>query len=230
MKKKCRTAVRCLPAVLAALFVLASSSCTGMKLSDEEAAQMKEVAANLMEKSGEINDILYGAGLPHEEEETPLTYDGSMEIVFDTEPGEETEEEDFEGGVKSAKYCLVVSPKYKNIDSIKEAASEVYLGSYLDNVVYPWVFEGVSSGHDIYQYARYIENYRGELCIRSDAPDDSYESGEVWDISSITVTGKVRGEVYFTIKTADGADEYSFSMLDEGAGWRLTGLTLVKKK
>lgn len=180
------------------------ASC-GSPLTEEQA---KEIVAPLIEKSYEINDIFFGDGLPHEE----VQEDGD-DVQYD---------------VKSAVYLPVVSEKYDSIESIKEAAREVYTESYL-NTVFSHAFEGMTDGAgNVYEYARYISSLVTGFSVRQGLEEENILSGYVYDVSTLKITGGGKGYVYFTVAaTRDGEDvgECPLSIKDEGNGWRLDSPT-----
>ena len=67
-------------AALSVLFILAAFSSCGVPLTEDEA---KEIAAPLIEKSYEINEIFFGKGLPHIEDNTEDTGDNTQ---YDVKP------------------------------------------------------------------------------------------------------------------------------------------------
>ena len=182
------------------------ASCSSEDLTDDE---VREIAGPLIEQSYEINEIFFGKGLPHEEDaEGPLD-----ETQYD---------------VKPVKYLVVLSDKYISIDSLKDAAREVYTEGYLDSV-FDTAFNGVrDSNGEIVQYARYFESFFENLKIRSDVEEDNIVVGRTYDVSTLKITDQAENYVFFTVESCiDGEDagEIELSIKDEGNGWRLDSPT-----
>ena len=186
----------------ASLFV----SCGAKDLTEDE---VKEIVSPLIDKSYKINVIFFGEGLPGDESEA-VEYD---ETQYD---------------VKPVSYITVLSGEFKNIDQLKEAASEVYSSDYLGNV-FKLAFEGMTDDKgEIYQYPRYIESYSGELKIIGGAKDESIVTGRTYDVSTLKITSQTSKYVFFTVESyIDGNDAGPVDLsikLDE-AGWRLDSPT-----
>jgi len=192
----------------AAVLILAASvfaSC-GAKMTNEEAI---EIAAPLIADSYEINEILFGKGLPIK----TIGAEAGDNTVYD---------------VKPVKYYPVDSDVYHSTDDIREAALKVYTESYLEGV-FVNVFTGMTdSDGSIYQYARYIDTLAGGLSVRSDVETENILSGRTYDVTTLKITGQSRNYVYFTVKSyVDGeeAGDIALSIKDEGDGWRLDSPT-----
>ena len=190
--------------VLSAL-VLALPSCGGEKLTED---QVIEIVGPLVQKSYEINDIFFGAGLPHEEYTEAVD-----DTVYDVPP---------------VNYVPVISEKYKSVSDLKDAAREVYTESYLEGV-FDLTFNGMSDGNgNIIQYARYFENFTDNLKIRADVEKDNIVTGRKYDVTTLKITDQESGYIFFTLESfIDGepAGTIDLSIKDEGAGWRLDSPT-----
>ena len=196
------------------LFTLLLCSCSAAMTEEE----LKEIAGPLIEKSYEINEIYFGSGLPVDEEELAL-------IGGESGVGEDEGEYD----IKPVSFVPVKSDKYDSIQSLKDAALEVYTESYLETV-FKFAFEGMTDEKgEILQYARYIENFGGSvLQERADLEEESIVVGRVFDISTIRLKSAARNYVYFTVESyLDGKPEgtVELSIKDEGSGWRLDSPT-----
>ena len=199
MKKT--TALMVLVLLLASLALTSCSS----GLSDEEA---KAIAAELIEKSYEVNRIFFGEGLPHEEDASP--------------------EDNTDYDVKPVNYLPVKSVEYHSTDDLKALAEQVYTDSFLEPV-FKSAFDGITdSDGRIYQYARYLDSFYYGLSIRSDAEEDAISSGRVFDTSTIKIVGQGRNYVFFSVMSTvevEEPTEETLSLKDEGSGWRLDSPT-----
>ncbi len=197
---------------LTLIAALMFSACSAVSMTEDE---LKKIAAPLIEKSYEINEIYFGKGLPVDEDAAALS--GS----------EEDGSESYD--VKSVKYVPVRTDDYKNIEDLQNAAAQVYTDSFLEGL-FPATFQGVRDEKGgIVSYAKYIENFGGsELQQRADLADDSILVGRVFDTDTIKIKNQVRGYVFFTVESyVDGKPDgtVELSIKDEGKGWRLDSPT-----
>ncbi len=130
---------------------------TGPKLTEEQAT---EYIKDLVEKSYDINVIVFGKGLPHLEERDP----------------------DY------PQYAPVLeNEKYNRINDIKLAIRKIYSKSYAESIENV-AFRGSESGIEgTTLFPRYIENEAGELLILVDDIVLDYESGEYGKYEGISV-------------------------------------------
>ncbi len=150
--------------------------------------ELKNTVGELLEKSELVNEIYFGAGLPHEEPSGEVDYS----VDYDEAPVE---------------YCNVVSVVYTSVDSLKEAALEVYTEDYCDSL-FPMVFEGMQNEDGtILRYAKYIDSLDGKLQIRSDAAEEAIKLGRLYDLSTLKISKEGNDYVYFTLEsTLDGEE------------------------
>ena len=139
---------RILAVVMLALVLLTAisvSSCSKKLTKEEATAYVKE----FVDKSYEINVIIFGEGLEH------------------------LDEQDLQNPLYSP---VVENDKYNSISDIKLAIREIYSKDYaasLENTA----FKGVESGVDGETlYPRYMENSAGELLILTDYTSLDYTS------------------------------------------------------
>ena len=189
-------------------------SCGGKKLSEEE---VKQTVRDLIAKSYEINEIFFGAGLPADRE--------SLSYAEDT--GDDAENGN--GALAPVRYLPVLSPKYSCVEDLKTAAGEVYTESYLKSV-FSMAFEGIadSEKQEIYQYAKYIDSYGGELLVRDGLSEESITCGRTYDAETLEITGQTGSFVFFTLESfinGESAGKVDLSIKDEGNGWRLDSPT-----
>ncbi len=136
---------------------LSVSSCGKIIRSNDEA---EEYVAELVEKSYEINVIVFGEGLPHldeKDEDNPL-YSPVLE-----------------------------NEKYKSISDIRLAIREVYSEEYAKSLE-TTAFSGAVGGVEgTTLYPRYITNKEGELCILTDYTILDYESPTYGEYKGLNV-------------------------------------------
>ncbi len=190
--------------ILSFLFSLVSCS-------SQSKEQLTEAAAELLQKSCEINEIFYGKGI--ELDENSVEY--AKELLL-----QETD-------VKIAPYAEVHADyKYQCVEDIKAAALSVYTESYLEPV-----FDIAFLGHKdsvngaIVEYARFIDNEYGILTQRIDIEDEIIYNGRTFDTSSIQIIKKRPSYVLFTVTSLiDGepSDTMKIKMQkDSGGNWKL---------
>ncbi|MBR6917431.1 MAG: hypothetical protein IKN38_04535 [Clostridia bacterium] len=180
----------------------------GISMTDEEA---RAIAAPLIEKSYEINELFFGKGI--EADRTGAPYSADEDASYDVAP---------------VQYYPAVPEKYFCTEDLKEAAKEVYTESYLSHV-FDLAFEGMTSGDGrVIQYARYYDSVYSGLMVRDGLEDESILAGRVYDVSTLKVTSTAGQYVFFTVMSKiDGKDagEVRLSIKDEGLGWRLDSPT-----
>ena len=187
------------------LFVPLTSSCSKL-----ERDEVVTIAAELIEKSYEINEIFYGEGLPLNE--------WDLERV----------KANYENGVYSSvgipPYVTVSDEcEYTCIDDIKEAARAVYTESYCSGM-FEAAFEGIRGGGGVFYYARYIENDLGYLAMKYDAAGSAYELSRTYDMESLLIDKQTSSYVTFTVDSyVDGvlSDPVQLKITSTPSGWRL---------
>lgn len=187
------------------IFGAVLSSCGREDLTEE---QVIEIVGPLVQKSYEVNDIFFGAGLPHEEDRA--------------------EEDDTQYDVAPVRYLTVISDKYNSVSSLKEAALEVYTESYMESV-FERIFNGVATENgEIVEYPRYYESLAENLKIRAGVEEESIVAGRKYDVTTLKITSQTDEYVFFTLESfIDGEPEMTvdLSIKDEGNGWRLDSPT-----
>ncbi|MBR5767407.1 MAG: hypothetical protein IKX86_01845 [Clostridia bacterium] len=108
-------------ALILCLIILLAGCSSGMRIPDDEAM---EVINGLLPLSNEVNEIIFGKGLPAVDEAYESEHTGT------------------------AYYPVKEGTGYSSIADIKRAAEKVYSRSYLD-AVYKTAFEGVSGGDSV---------------------------------------------------------------------------------
>ncbi len=194
--------------LLISAVLLCFSLCSCSRLSDEEAIS---TAAELLEKSCEINEIFYGKGITTDEK----SYEYALEAF----------EQDTD--VKVASYADVHSDyPYQTLEDLKNAALQVYSTSYCEGM-----FEVAFFGHKdsktgaIVEYARFIESEYGILTQRVDIEDEILYNGRTFDTASVKIVKKTFSYVLLTVDSLiDGepSDNIKIKMVKEGDGtWKL---------
>ena len=168
------------------------------KLTDEEA---KEILSVLIPKSQEINEIIWGKGLPVE---------AGSEPAFDS--------------VSAAQYRTVDgSCGYKNTDDLKTAIGEVYSERYIETGINYTAFEGSKKeGTEEYDiYPRYKDNNDGRLCI--DITNDGFCLNTEISAENAKVTKADFDRVDVDVEaTAEGVKiPLTLTLVKEQNGWRL---------
>ena len=125
----------------------------------------------LVEASYELNTVFYGAGLPVYEADSLYAEFSNMYYGFE-----------YEGSHES------VTPysKFATVQQIRDAAELVYSKEYLEEVIYPTLFDGyVIPGMGEVKIARYLED--DEWIYQSVKEDALYSGIIVYDYSSMKI-------------------------------------------
>lgn len=194
---------------LTLIITFSASSCKGVIRSNTEA---EEYVKTLVEKSYEINVIVFGEGLPHLDEKDP---DNPL-------------------------YSPVIeNEKYKTISDIRLAIREVYSEEYAKSLE-TIAFSGSPSGVDgTTLYPRYITNRVGELLILTDytildfdsPTHGKYEGLNVqkYDTSTVKIKKISLRFVEAYVKSEDGQTEILVTLIRQKADgdyvWRLNSAT-----
>lgn len=192
---------------------------------DEE--EIKKAAAELIERSYEINEIFFGEGLPRaEEDEYASTFPGYAVPAPSIDP---------ESGDDMTYY--MVSPKsgYARIDDIREKTLEVYTEEYA-TPLFDMAFSGFSVTvggddtvrNDAVSYARYMDTAAGYLGVRKLADHEVLPLGRTYDLEHISVVRNRGNEAAVSVKSfVDGkeAEKIEISLKLTKDGWRLDSPT-----
>lgn len=200
-------AKRIISVLLLALTLIATLSASGCtkKLSRDEATNYIK---DLVEKSYEINVIVFGEGLEH------------------------LDEKDKDYPLYSP---IIENEKYNSISDIRLAIRKVYSSEYARNLE-EIAFVGAQSGIEgTTLYPRYIENIEGELCILNDYTilDYENESGEKYegikvlkyDPSTVEITKISRRFVEANVQSYDKTTTIKVTLIRQEVNgefeWRL---------
>ena len=219
----------------AAAMLLPSCGNSQPKTTPDEARVILEP---LLEKSAELNEIYFGAGLP----------------LSDNSEDVERLLASFDADVKTINYHPVSrDAKYKSIDAIKTATLEVFSDDY-SAYLFERAFSGiadktevttkipveddktedyadseettVSEVKQVATYAMYLEQ-NGMLTVRLHLEDEAYPLGREYDLDSLTVERD--GDGYIVVKvptTLDGKNlDVKLKLVKEDDGWRLDSPT-----
>lgn len=212
----------------AALFCVAALAVTALvSCGRHDEDEIKKAAAELIEKSYEINEIFFGEGLPlAEEEEYASTFPGYAVPAPSVDP---------DSGDDMTYY--MVSPKtgYSSVDDIKKGTLAVYTEEYAEPL-FDMAFSGfaVTVGGDrtertdAVSYARYIDTTAGYLGMRKLADHEILPLGRTYDTSAMTVVKNRGNEASVSVRSfADGKDagEIEIALKLTGDGWRLDSPT-----
>ena len=197
---------RVLSVIFALIMVCIPLASCGEKKADPEA--IREAGA-LIEKSYEVNEILFGKGIPIDEESKKEALE-SAEVGMD---------------VKNAIYAKAdYLSDYACVDDIKEAALSVYTEEYCEPI-FDLVFNGRNNdiGSKV-EYARYIDDEYGMLTVRVDIEDDALVLNRTYDLSSVKAVQVGSDYIVFTVDSLiDGvpSDNIRMKMVKGESGWRL---------
>lgn len=173
------------------------------KLTDAEAEKVLE---ELLPKADEVNEIIWGNGLPVAEGQDGLlsTVTGAQYRSVDENCG------------------------YENIEAIKKAIAEVYSQSYIESDINKILFEGDLEDLSFLLYPRYMENDEGKLIINiAQNGFDNVGENKI-DPSTVKVTGAKFKEVYITVTQTlfnGEKEELELTLVKEKDGWKLNDPT-----
>lgn len=193
---------------LAALLFLLLTACSSKA---PELSQVKEDFVSLIEQSKEINEILFGDGLP----------------VYERGGEEDTLHKIYDGlGASYSNYEIVSSEsKYLTIGEIKEAAERVYSKEYLESI-YETTFVGYADATAGVFAAKYYES-EDWLFQNMDTP--SFLKGvREYDFSTMKIIKPSKAD-FVNVEidsTLDGQSlTIQLSFVKQGGEWRLDSPT-----
>ncbi|MCI8589122.1 MAG: hypothetical protein HFE77_00160 [Clostridiales bacterium] len=172
-------------------------ACNQSGLSETE---IKEMVQRLISEAGPLNAIFFGEGLPVED------YD----------------KEAVENSVVAFQYVPVrADAPYQSIESLKEAASQVFAQSYLVNL-YENAFEGTEE-----IYRRYAEDSEGRLTRNVKQTVKTTDEWTEWNFDTIKIKAAKSTLIIVEIDGVfAGRTETEEIMLEkEKDGWRLASPT-----
>lgn len=171
--------------------------------------ELKTAAAELIEKSYEVNEIYFGKGLPAVEQDSEEAKKFADGLDVD---------------ITAVSYLPVSEDcPYTSIDQLKQLASDVYTADYCE-FLWKRAFEGMSSDDGAAVYARYMTDFMGVLTVRSDVADTGAELNRTYDTENITVDKMKKDTATVTLTSyVDGEkdQDVSFVLKLEANGWRL---------
>ncbi|MBQ8475192.1 MAG: hypothetical protein IJ499_05990 [Clostridia bacterium] len=182
--------------VLLTLVIVSLSVCSCSPHSKEE---IVSAAAELIEKSYEVNEIYYGKGLPYTDD-----------III---------------GITS-EYALVDAEAcgYSSVDDLKKAAQAVYSTDYCEHL-FKVAFEGLSTEElETVSFARYIEDFGYQLTILKEVKETGLTLNRTYDLSTITVEKSARNAATVSVMSlVDGVEDevIKINLIYESNGWRL---------
>ncbi len=135
----------------AVLSVVLTSFCACAKRKPPKLESVKERFSYLLDNSYEINEILWGDGLPT--------------IVYGSEEDKQYkvyDEDTFDGYEYVRDDCII-----KTTEQIKLLAEQIYSKNYLQNI-YVQIFDGYTLDSQHYNLAKYVENTKGFFCYSLD--------------------------------------------------------------
>lgn len=196
---------RILSFLLTAVLLFSLASCGGSGLSDDE---IRDVYADLIEKSYLLNDVYYGDGLPFvNDPETMAALAGAISR-FSYMPVD--------------KSAPLTSEK-----QIREATLAVFSQPMCDHL-FTLAFEGMSTGDDeTVVYARYIEQNE-ILTVRIDLADEALPLGRVYDLDSMDILNQNGSRIVASFATSvDGKPSVNvkLTLVNTPDGWRLDSPT-----
>lgn len=177
--------------------LLSLMSCTKAELITDKEAQ--NILAELLPKAEEINDIIWGKGLPVEPGQ-----DGPLKTVT------------------AAQYRTVAKDApYQSTEELKAAISAVYSDAFIANTINYACFEGADDALEDTQaqmYPRYKDNDAGVLIV--DITNPGFEITTKIDPASAKVISAERdNKQTLEVKTNNG--KIKIVIVNEGSGWKL---------
>ncbi|MBQ2734903.1 MAG: hypothetical protein IJF33_03640 [Clostridia bacterium] len=154
--------------------VAAFSGCSSKAPSVEE---IYDRAVELIEASYAINTVFYGAGMPVYK--TDSAYAEFTYLYF--------------GSQYAGEYEIVKDfSAFSSVDAFKAAANKVYSTAYLEDVLYPYAFEGHMIGNGIGGAVMFDARYIEEDGVLYQSTDSGYDLMQnrgrcIYDYSTMTV-------------------------------------------
>lgn len=165
-------------------------------------AEAREVLEELVPKSKEINEIIWGAGLPVEPGQDPAL-----------------------NTITAAQYRSVAKDcPYRTTEELKAAIAEVYSGSYIKNAINYICFDGADDAlenTEAQMYPRYKDNDRGELII--DITNKGFALTTEIDVSTVKVVSAWRNKQNLEVESNIGT--IKLAIVKQGSVWRLDSPT-----
>ena len=170
-------------------------SCVGAKkITNEEA---KAILDELLPKTTEINEIIWGKGLA-------------------VEPGQDG----ILTTVTAAQYRRVAKDvPYQSTEALKAAIAEVYSDNYISTSINYICFDGVSASledSNTELYPRYRDNDDGELII--DITNEGFTLTTVIDTSSVNVVSAKGNKQTLEVDSNNG--RIKIVIIEQDDGWR----------
>lgn len=169
-------------------------------LPDSEA---QKILSELVPKSEEINEIIWGKGLPVAEGQDPVL-----------------------NSVTAAQYRLVSeSSPYKNTEELRKAIAEVYSEEYIEKTIEYAAFKGaegaIENSVSSQMYPRYTDNDAGSLLI--DITNTGWNLDTVIDPSSAKAVEAERNKQTLEVKATVAGKETTLTLVivEQDEGWRL---------
>lgn len=185
--------------ILAIASVICLASCG---VSGAQKDEIKNAAAELIEKSYEINVIYFGEGLAASGND--VVAHSEYEYVAD-------------------------EAKFHTIEEVKTATAAVYSSDYCNDYLFLLGFEGLKTSDDAtVSYPKYLEDTKGKLTVRKSVKEDAIALNRTYDYDSIKVESYVRGLATITVQSfVDGEkdEKITLTLVKEAEGWRLNSPT-----
>ena len=218
MKKTIKQAVSYL---LALCLLLALPACfTGCASRPPKIGQIYDRVVELVESSYSLNTVFYGAGLPVYEKGS--TYAELAHLYF--------------GATTTSGYELITPyALYRSEDDIKAAAEQVYSRAYLDEVIYPALFEGYAiegiNGSATHALARYLQEQ--EWLYQDESATNYLTHGmRIYDYSTMKIVRPSNGQACYVSMNSwmpDSPDVISTNpirlVLQDDGQWYLDSFT-----
>ncbi len=190
--------------VCAAVIAGAIALVLSLRPSGLEEAEIKAIYADLIPRSQELNEILWGAGL---------------EVVSGAEAVE---------SVSAAQYYPVAdSAKYQSLAELKGAVAEVFSSGYYD-IISSALFEEITDEKDemFNVYPRYIER---DGLLSNDITYKSLQFSTIIDIDSMEVVkdryNSISAEFDYTMKNGEISGKMTVKLALDGKAWRIDSPT-----
>ncbi len=202
--------------LLLIIFVLSLISCgdkateEGKKNREYDAAEVEAAAAELIERSVILNELLYGKGIGYIDDGTTLIY-------------------------KKADEESLSSFGVSSIADIKSEIEEVFSSSYIATIEKSDIFSPLVDGETTISHTRYFEDGEGEESIFYVNSAYSYVLKNEYEYVSSPKAQRSDGDyviVRITIRAtrSDGKVrdfEHEIKLIEEDAGWRIASQTYV---
>ena len=182
--------------LLSVIMLFSLVSCTKAELIPDSEAQ--QILTELLPKAEEINDIIWGKGLPVEPGQ-----DGPLKTVT------------------AAQYRTVSKDApYQSTDELKKAIAEVYSDAFIENTVNYTCFEGADDAlenTEAQMYPRYKDNDAGVLIV--DITNSGFEITTEIDPASAKVISAEGNKQTLEVETNNS--KIKLVIVKQENGWRL---------